>query len=264
MDEFGGIPEAPPKFIVCKEQKGMFQIILNRPPINAFNADMVEEIYRALAAIQYRTDLKVVVFSAAGKNFCGGFAQEDFAEERSYQLIEAFGRMFEQIQALNIPVVSVVQGLALSAGFEIVIFSDLAIAAESSRFGLPDIKIGLFPALASYLLPIRIPAKRAAELILTGEPVSSRDAEKLGLVNVVVPDDKLAEQAGLFINRLVKLSGPVLQCAKRAMNDSAGRSIDDGLRAVEDIFLNQLLQYEDWREGIAAFRENRKPNWKNQ
>lgn len=258
-----GIEEAP-KFIVCKEQRGMFQIILNRPPINAFNADMAEEIYRALAGIQYRTDLKVVVFSAAGKNFCGGFSPEDFTEEKSYQLIEAFGRMYEQVQALNIPVISIVQGMALSAGFEVVIFSDLAIAAESSKFGFPDVRIGLFPALATYLLQNRIPAKRAAELIFTGEMITSRDAEKYGLINQVVPDEKLQEQAGILVSKLVQFSGPVLQCAKRALTESAGKNTEDGIRAVEDVFLNQLLQYEDSKEGVTAFTQKRKPVWKNQ
>src|SRR4026208_1667263 len=106
------------KFIACKEKEGMFQIFLNRPPMNSFNAEMVEEINRALGDLLYRTDLKVVVFLTAGKNFCGGIAAEDFTDDRSYQLIEAMGRMFEQLQTLNVPILSLVPGNALGAGFE--------------------------------------------------------------------------------------------------------------------------------------------------
>ena len=80
-----------PKHIVCREKEGMFQIFLNRPPINAFNAEMVEEINRTLSDLLYRTDLKVVVFLTSGKNFCGGISPEDFTDDRSYQLIEALG-----------------------------------------------------------------------------------------------------------------------------------------------------------------------------
>ena len=149
MEESVGAPNTP-KHIVCKEKEGLFQIILNRPPINAFNVEMVEEINTALASLLYRRDIKVVIFLASGKNFCGGFSPEDFSEDRAYQLIESFGRMFQQLSMLNIPVLSVVQGMALGAGFELVIFSDLAIATESSKFGFPDIRIGLFPALAEH------------------------------------------------------------------------------------------------------------------
>ena len=94
-----------PRHIVCKEKEGLFQIILNRPPINAFNVEMVEEINTALANLMYRRDMKVVVFLASGKNFCGGFSPEDFSEDRAYQLIESFGRMFQQMKKRPITVI---------------------------------------------------------------------------------------------------------------------------------------------------------------
>lgn len=253
-----------PKYIVCKEKEGMFQIILNRPPINAFNVEMVEEINSALAGLMYRKDMKVVVFLASGKNFCGGFSAEDFSEDRAYQLIESFGRMFQQLSMLNVPVLSVVQGMALGAGFELVIFSDLALAAESSKFGFPDIRIGLFPALASILLQRYMPPKRAAELILAGDVITAKDAERFGLINIAVPDDKLQEQAGLMVGKLLQFSGPVLQCAKRAMTESQSKGLEDAMRSVQETFLSELLTLDDSKEGIRAFIEKRKPVWKNQ
>jgi cyclohexa-1,5-dienecarbonyl-CoA hydratase len=262
MDE-SGAPDAP-KHIVCKEKEGMFQIILNRPPINAFNVQMVEEINSAVAGLMYRKDIKIVVFLASGKNFCGGFSPEDFSEDRAFQLIESFGRMFQQLAMLNTPILSVVQGMALGAGFELVIFSDLAIATESTKFGFPDIRIGLFPALASILLQKCMPPKRAAELIFAGDVITAKDAERFGLINLAVPDDKLQEQAGIMVGKLLQFSGPVLQCAKRAITESQGKSLDDALRSVEETFLSELLVLEDSKEGIRAFIEKRKPIWKNQ
>lgn len=253
-----------PKHIVCKEKEGMFQIILNRPPINAFNLEMIEEINRAISGLIYRNDIKTIAFLASGKNFCGGFSPEDFSEDRSYQLIEAFGRLFVQLQETNIPVISVVQGMALGAGFELVIFSDLAIATESSKFGFPDVRIGLIPAIACNILQRCLPPKRAAELIFSGDVITAKDAEHYGLINKVVPDDKLQEQAGLMVGKLLQYSAPVLQCAKKAITSSQGKVLQEGLRAVEEVYLQQLLNLEDSREGIKAFIEKRKPVWKNQ
>ena len=252
-----------PKFIACKEKEGMFQIFLNRPPLNAFNADMVEEINRALGNLLYRTDLKVVVFLTAAKNFCGGIEPEDFTEDRSYQLIEAMGRMFEQMQMLNIPVLSLVPGMALGAGFELVMFSDLAIATESAKFGLPDVQMGLFPAFGCNVLGRMIPPKKAAEMIFTGATITSREALQYGLLNAVVPDDKLAEQAGVIVRKLLQFSAPVLQLAKKSMVQVQGKPLEESLRTIEEIYLNELLALDDAKEGIQAFLEKRKPVWKN-
>lgn len=264
MDEERASLAEAPKHIVCKEKEGMFQIILNRPPINAFNTEMVEEIYRVVADLQYRSDIKVLVFSASGKAFSGGFSPEDIVEDRSYQLIEAFGRLYQQIQSINIPVLALVHGLALSAGAELVLFADMAIATESSKFGFPDVRMGLFPAIGSNVLPRVIPPKKAAELIFTGEIITAKEAERLGLINLVVPDDKLQEQAGLMVGKLLQFSAPVLQLARRAMLDSQGKNTEDAIRVVEEIYLTQLLILEDSKEGIKAFTEKRKPVWKNQ
>ncbi|MCI0413213.1 enoyl-CoA hydratase/isomerase family protein [bacterium] len=252
-----------PKHIVCKEKDGMFQIILNHPPINAFNLEMVEEMNAAVSNLMYRTDVKVITFLASGKNFCGGFSPEDFTDGRSYQLIEAFGRLFEQLQATGIPIFSVVQGMALGAGFELVMFSDLAMATESSRFGFPEVRIGLIPAIACNMLQKVVPYKCAAELIFSGDVITAKEAESYGLINKAVPDDKLQEQAGLMAGKLLQFSAPVLQSAKKAMTASQGKNLAESLDAVEEIYLQQLLTLDDSKEGMRAFIEKRKPVWKN-
>ena len=252
-----------PKHIACTEKDGMFQITLNRPPINAFNLEMVEELNAAVASLMYRSDVKLITFLATGKNFCGGFSPEDFTDDRSYQLIESFGRLFEQLQETGIPVLSVVKGMALGAGFELVMFSDLAIASETSKFGFPEIRIGLIPAIACNMLQKLVHPKRAAELIFTGDVIQAKEAETYGFINKAVPEDKLQEQAGLMAGKLLQFSGPVLQAAKRAMIASQGKNLTDSLRAVEEIYLQQLLNLDDSKEGMKAFTEKRKPVWKN-
>jgi cyclohexa-1,5-dienecarbonyl-CoA hydratase len=225
---------------------------------------MVEEINSTLGGLLYRTDLKVVVFLTTAKNFCGGIAPEDFSEDRSYQLIEAMGRMFEQLQTLNVPVLSLVPGMALGSGFELVMFSDLAIATESAKFGLPEVQMGLIPAFACNILQKYIPPKKAAELIFTGATISAKEAHAYGLINQVVPDDKLAEQAGVLVRKLLQYSGPVLQMAKKSMIQAQGKTLEDSIRTIEEIYLNELLALDDSKEGISSFVEKRKPVWKNQ
>jgi len=253
-----------PKYIAYKEKEGMVQITLNRPPGNAFNVEMVGEINRALADLLYNTNVKVVVFLAAGKDFCAGVDPQDFQEDRTYQLIEALGRMYEQLQTLNIPVLSLVQGVALGAGFELVIFSDLAIAAESSTFGLPQIKMGLIPVFACNMLQRCIPPKKAAELIFCGEAISAKEALAYGLLNQVVPDDKLGEQGSVMVRKLLQYSAPVLQMAKKSITQASGETLDEAIRVIEEIYLNELMSLDDAAEGIRAVAENRKPVWKNE
>src|SRR5262245_27297193 len=186
-------PAQTPKHIVAKEKDGTFQIFLKR---QYFNLEMIEEINAAVASLMYRTDLKVIVFLThpSVENFCQGFSPEDFTEGRSYQLIEAFGRLFEQLQATAIPILSVVKGKAFGAGFELVTFSDLAVAAESSVFRFPEVRIALIPAIACNILQKIVPYKRAAELILSGDQITAKEAEAYGFINKAVPDDKLQEQ----------------------------------------------------------------------
>ncbi|HEY4490875.1 MAG TPA: enoyl-CoA hydratase-related protein, partial [Acidobacteriota bacterium] len=171
--------------------------------------------------------------------------------------------MYNQLQGLNVPVLSVIQGLALGAGFELVLFSDLAIATESSKFGFPEIRMGLFPALACNVLQRNIPLKRASEMIFTGELITAKDAENYGLINLAVADDKLQEQAGVLVGKLLQFSAPVLQLAKKSITHSQGKTVEEAIRSVEEIYLDELMALADSKEGIRAFMEKRKPVWNN-
>lgn len=249
--------------IICKEKEGMFQIILNRPPMNAFNVEMMEEINYVLGELRYRADLKILVFSAAGNNFCGSIPIKDFSEERSYDLVDAFNSTFHQLQKLDVPILSMAQGLVIGTGFEIILLSDLVLATESAKFGLPQIKMGFFSPVAASILQQNIPQKRAAEMMLTGELISSAEAEKYGLINAVVPNEKLQEEAGLWVSKLLQSSAAVIQLAKKAMVEARFKPVDDAYPRVEEMCMTELLILDDHREGIKALTEKRKPVWKN-
>ena len=128
---------------------------------------------------------------------------------------------------------------------------------------MPDIQAGFIPAFACNVLQRIIPPKKAAEIIFTGATITSREAREYGLINLVVPDDKLAENAGTLVRKLLQFSAPVLQLAKKSMVQVQGKSLEESIRTIEEIYLNELLALHDTKEGIKAFVEKRKPVWKN-
>jgi enoyl-CoA hydratase/carnithine racemase len=161
------------------------------------------------------------------------------------------------------PVICVVNGPAIGGGAELAAFGDLVIASPKARFAQPEITIGMFPPLASTILPYLVGPKIALELVLTGEPVTAERALELGLVNRLVPEDKLETTVKDLVVRMTGHSGPVLTMAKKAILGGMGLSLRDGLKHSMNIFLNELYRLEDSQEGLQALVEKRKPNWKN-
>jgi enoyl-CoA hydratase/carnithine racemase len=161
------------------------------------------------------------------------------------------------------PAIAVVDGAALGGGCELVAGCDIVIASERARFGQPEVKLGVFPPVAAVLLPRVIGDKRARELILTGDLIDAAEAQRLGLVNTVVPPAQLEQKLQEVLAKLRELSAPALEATKRAMDLARGVSFEEALRRVEDLYLNELMKTEDAREGVRAFMEKRKPVWKN-
>jgi len=157
----------------------------------------------------------------------------------------------------------VVNGPAIGGGAELAAFGDLVIATPKARFAQPEISIGVFPPLASTILPFLVGPKIALELVLTGEPVTAERALDLGMVNRLVPEAQLEKTVEDLVNRINGHSGPVLTMAKKAILGGMGLSLRDGLKHSMNIFLNELYRLEDSQEGLRALVEKRKPNWKN-
>jgi enoyl-CoA hydratase/carnithine racemase len=161
------------------------------------------------------------------------------------------------------PVVCVVNGPAIGGGAELAVFGDIVIATPKARFAQPEVSIGVFPPLASTILPFLVGPKIALELVLTGEAVTAERAFELGMVNRLVPEAQLDQTVNELAGRISDHSGPVLAMAKRAILGSMGLSLRDGLKHSMDIFLNELYLLEDSQEGLRALVEKRKPRWKN-
>jgi cyclohexa-1,5-dienecarbonyl-CoA hydratase len=236
-----------------------------RPPLNIFNIEMMREICDAINECASQREMVAVVFEAApdSRAFSAGVAVEEHVEETIYQMLDSFHGIFRALEQAGKPTVALVDGAALGGGCELVAYCDIVIATERARFGQPEIKLGVFPPVAAVLLPRIIGNKRARELILTGELIDATEALRLGLVNSVVPHAELEQKALDVLVKLRELSAPALEATKRAIDLARGRSFEDALTRVEDLYLNELMKTEDAREGIKAFMEKRKPSWKN-
>ena len=240
------------------------RITFARPPLNVFNIAMMREISRALGEC-LRRDLVAIVFDA-DKNcraFSAGVAIEDHVQDTIFQMLDVFHSIFRQLEQLGKPAIALVDGAALGGGCELVAACDIVIASDRSRFGQPEIKLGVFPPVAAVVLPLVIGEKRARELILTGEIIDSVEAGRLGLCNHVVPGTQLEPKLLEVLAKLRELSGTSLTFARQSLDLGRGRSIDAALTEQENVYLHELMKTEDANEGVKAFLEKRKPVWRH-
>jgi cyclohexa-1,5-dienecarbonyl-CoA hydratase len=236
---------------------------LNRPEHNLLNENMLRELVDGIAFVAEKEEVKLIVLDSACKVFCGGIDIGEYTSERVFQMLDAFHAVFAGILETSKPVLCVVNGPAIGGGAELAAFGDLVIATPKARFAQPEITIGVFPPLATTILPFLVGPKIALELVLLGEAVTAERALELGLINQLVPESKLESTVNELIARITSHSGPVLTMAKRAILSGMGLSLRDGLKQSMDIFLNELYRLEDSQEGLRALVEKRKPNWKN-
>src|SRR3954454_16006228 len=201
------------------------RITFARPPLNVFNIAMMREIASALGQCAQR-EFVAIVFDAekSCRAFSAGVAVEEHVQETIFQMLDAFHSIFRQLEQLAKPAIALVDGAALGGGCELVAACDIVIASDRSRFGQPEIKLGVFPPVAAVLLPRIIGERRARELILTGELVDAKEAKQLGLINMVVPAGELEQKTEELLVRLRELSAPALEATRRAIDAGRGRS----------------------------------------
>jgi cyclohexa-1,5-dienecarbonyl-CoA hydratase len=239
------------------------RITLNRPEHNLLNEAMLRELADGIAYAGENDAVKLAVIDSACKVFCGGIDVGEYTSQRVFQMLDAFHAAFAGMLEVGKPVICVINGPAIGGGAELAVFGDLVVASPKARFAQPEITIGVFPPLASTILPFLVGPKTALELVLTGEAVTAERALELGLVNRLAPEAQLEATVNDLIERISAHSGPVLTMAKKAILGGMGLSLRDGLKHSMNIFLNELYRLEDSQEGLRALVEKRKPNWKN-
>ncbi len=249
--------------IIFERQDRVARITLNHPPVNIMDITTMGEINAALESLQGDHDTKVLVFAAQGKAFCAGVDVKDHTVDKVDEMIEVFHRIFRHLWSLDIPTVAAVNGAALGGGCELATFCDMVIASEKATFGQPEIQVGVYPPVAVVTFPRLMPHMKAMELLLTGDIIDAREAERLGIVNKVVPVEYFEEEVSQFISRLTALSAMVLRLTKRATLQGLALTFEEAFAYSEELYLNRLMKTEDASEGLQAFMEKRKPVWKD-
>ena len=250
--------------VVERSGEGIVQIRLNRPDrLNALGVDMVDALERAIAdAVAQRA--RVLLIRGSGRAFCAG---ADLKERRTMDEAarmkhnRAINAAVDALDAAPMPTIAVINGLAMGGGCEIALACDLRYAAEDAQIGLTEARIGAIPgAGGTQRMPRVIGASRALELMLTGEPVSAKRAEEIGLVNAAVPADKLDAHVERIAGLIASRSPHGEQTIKRLVHRGIEVTLAEGL-VLERAALQQILTSVDYAEGLAAFAEKRQPRF---
>jgi cyclohexa-1,5-dienecarbonyl-CoA hydratase len=253
----------PYSSVVCQIQDCVARITLNRPPLNIIDIPMMGELRDALRQVQSASDARVLVLAHQGKAFSAGVSIQDHTPDKVGEMLEKFHGVIGLLHSLAIPTVALVDGMALGGGCELAVVCDMVLASDRATFGQPEIKVGVFPPVAAVLFPALVGRNRALELLLTGEAIDAAEAKSIGLINKVFSAASFGERTDEFIGKLTSLSGAALRLTKRAVDRGPFENFPEGIKAVEQLYLGELMQTEDAREGLNAFLEKRKPVWKN-
>lgn len=251
--------------VAVRRDGRVLEVTLNRPEVrNALHAAAHVELEHVFDSFAADPDLWVAIVTGAGEDaFCSGNDLAATTGDLPWFPDSGFGGLTSR-RGLHKPVIAAVNGAAMGGGFEIVLACHLAVADESARFALPEVKVGLFAAAGGVVrLPRAVPEKIANEMILTGRSIEAAEALELGLVNQVVPKGDALTAARELAARIVSVSPTSVRLSLEAMEQTRG--IADPVEAArhETDAMDQLLISEDTLEGIMAFAEKREPRWKN-
>jgi len=249
------------KKIICERKEGVAFLSVDRPEaLNALSKEIVDELETVIDEIAADESVKVVVIGGT-ENFAAGADIKGMIEcspEQARKFV--FNRCYNKIMNLSVPTIAVIDGYALGGGMELALSCDMRIASESAKLGFPEINLGIMPGAGGTVrLPRLVGYAKACELILTGGHISAEEAEKIGLVNLVVPKEELIQATLKLCKKFTSKSRLTLAVAKR--------TIVKGLTfpAVEEAVVNEenewvkLFDTNDQKEGMRAFAEKRKP-----
>ncbi|RXZ01429.1 enoyl-CoA hydratase [Fictibacillus sp. S7] len=258
------------KAISCHKEAGIAILMIDNPPLNVLDRHVVSELSAWAEELENDKSIVAVIITGKGdKAFMAGADIKEFpewmgkGEELPKQKSRELQRAFHQIYELNKPTIAALNGVALGGGCELALACDLRIAEEHVLIGLPEIKLGLFPgAGGTQRLPRLIGETKAKGLMYTGQPITAQEAEKIGLLNYVVEKGKSVEKAKEIAMKLTELSLPVLSYIKKSVHEGCNGSLEEGLH-VEAKYFGEVFQTHDVVEGVQAFIQKRKPDFKH-
>ncbi|ARP88111.1 enoyl-CoA hydratase [Bordetella genomosp. 9] len=251
--------------LVLVETRGRVGLLtLNRPKaLNALNDALMDELGRALLAFEDDSSIGAIVITGSEKAFAAG---ADIGAMKDWTYMDVYGseyitRNWETLKRVRKPVIAAVAGYALGGGCELAMMCDIVVAADTAKFGQPEIKLGVIPgAGGTQRLPRAVGKAKAMDLVLTGRMMGAEEAERAGLVSRVVPADKLLDEAVEVGTVIASMSLPAAMMAKECVNRAYESPLAEGMLFERRVF-HSLFGTPDQKEGMAAFVEKRKPNF---
>jgi enoyl-CoA hydratase len=258
--------ETHEKTVLVERQGSVGIVRLNRPSaLNALNAQLISELGEAFDDLEFDTAIGAIVLTGSERAFAAG---ADIKEMQAKTYIEAYTQDFitrgwERVGQCRKPVIAAVAGFALGGGCEVAMMCDIVIAAETAKFGQPEIQLGTMPgAGGTQRLPRFIGKAKAMDLCLTGRMMDAVEAERAGLVSRIVPPEKLLEEAVAVAERIAGMSQPATMMVKESINRAFETTLAEGVLFERRMF-HSTFATEDQKEGMAAFVEKRKPAFRN-
>jgi len=256
----------PYEMILTETQGKVGLIRLNRPQaLNALCDQLMTELGQALRDYDADPAIAAIVVTGSEKAFAAGADIKEM-KDRSFPAVylnDFIGERWETVLEIRKPVIAAVAGFALGGGCELAMMCDLIIAADTAKFGQPEINLGIIPgAGGSQRLTRAVGKSKAMEMVLTGRMMDAAEAERANLVCRVVPAAELVAEAVKIGEKIATLSGPSVAMAKEAVNAAFEGTLTEGVRTERRLFLS-LFATEDQKEGMAAFAEKRKPAFRN-
>ncbi len=257
------------KTIIVETGNRVATVTLNRPDyLNAVNEEMRDDFTRLMGELQTNDDIGVVILTGAGRAFSAGgdisYFERDWSTSRFRAENHRLMQFFDELEQIEKPVIAAINGPCTGAGLQVTLSCDLRIASDNAKFGFRENNIGLIPGAGGCSRLVKlIGYGKAKELIFIGDMIAAGEAERIGLVNRVVPHESLMAEAQSIAAHLLTRAPQALGLAKRILWQSVTTDFQTG-RVLEALAQSVLIKSEDHREGVRAFREKRKPKFKGE
>lgn len=242
-------------------------LTIDSPPANALSSILLKNLETQLNEVESNSSVKAVILKGEGRFFSAGADIKEFTslqDASDYEAVAKNGQeLFERIEKFSIPVIAAIHGAALGGGLELAMSCHIRIVAESAQLGLPELNLGIIPGYAgTQRLPQLVGNAKAYEMILTGDPVTGKEAANIGLANQAVAEDKLLETAQSLAEKIVAKSKPTIEKVMELVPYAKFASFSAGVVAEAQAF-GEVFGNEDAKEGIQAFIEKRQPKFKD-
>ncbi|WP_419958685.1 enoyl-CoA hydratase [Psychrobacillus psychrotolerans] len=254
------------EFLSWTIEDGVATVILNRPPANALARGVILEVNELLDAVENDDGVRAILLKGEGRFFSAGADIKEFTSITSgaafSELASSGQTIFERVETFSKPVIAAIHGAALGGGLELAMSCHIRLVADNAKLGLPELQLGLIPGFAgTQRLPRYVGFAKAAEMLLTSDPISGKEAAQLGLANHAYPEEELFEQANKLAVKIAKKSPIAVKNALEMLQFAKPASYYEGVKAEANAF-GTVFVSEDAKEGISAFIEKREPVFK--